>query len=237
MAGGGLERLTVGTRARFADRRAAGRQLARALARKHLRAPVVVLGLPRGGVPVAYEVARLLRAPLDVMPVRKVGMPGQPEVALGAIAASGVIVRSALGESGLEPGAQEFAALAAREELELLRRERLYRAGRGALELSGKTVIMVDDGLATGATMLAAVRAARKAGAAVIVAAAPIGSDEAAALIGPECDDTVILAIPPSLVAVGAWYEDFSQVEDREVCELLREASLYDFAGRSRRDM
>ena len=209
----------------FADRRAAGAQLASAISRRALRAPVVVLGLPRGGVPVAFEVARALRAPLDVMPVRKVGMPGQPELALGAIAAGGVTVRQPLGYAGFEPDAREFAALADAERGELERREQLYRRGRPPLELEGKTAILVDDGLATGATMLAAVRAARKAGAARVVAAAPVASNEAAGRIGAECDDTVILRIPPALRAVGEWYTDFGQLEDREVCELLEEST------------
>lgn len=217
----------------FTDRRAAGRQLAGAVAGLGLRPPVVVLGLPRGGVPVAFEVARALRAPLDVMPVRKVGMPGQPELALGAIAAGGVIVRQPLRYAGYGPDAQEFAALAEHERGELERRERLYRAGRPPLELTGKTAVLVDDGLATGATMLAAVRAARQAGAAAVVAAAPVASDEAAALIGAECDAIAILGIPPALQAVGEWYLDFGQVEDREVRELLQDSERKPF-GRLR---
>jgi putative phosphoribosyl transferase len=205
----------------FADRRAAGRQLAAAVARLRLKTPVVVLGLPRGGIPVAVEVARALRAPLDVMLVRKVGMPGQPELALGAVATGAVTVREPRDYGGLEPGTEEFASLAERERRELVRREQLYRAGRPPLELIGKTVVLVDDGLATGATMLAAVRAARKAGAATVVAAAPVASDEAAARIGAECDELVILEIPSSLRAIGEWYLDFAQLEDSEVCELL----------------
>ena len=208
----------------FVDRRAAGRQLATAVAALGLRPPLVVLGLPRGGVPVAFEVARALHAPLDVMLVRKVGMPGQPELALGAIATGAVTVRQPLRYAGYGPDAQEFAALAERERGELERREQLYRVGRPPLELKGKTAVLVDDGLATGATMLAAVRAARKAGAAAVVAAAPVASDEAAALIGAECDAIVILGIPPLLRAVGEWYLDFGQVEDREVCELLQDS-------------
>src|SRR5579864_1691989 len=146
----------------FADRTAAGRELGAAVARLPLQAPVVVLGLPRGGVPVAVEVAQALRAPLDVIVVRKVGMPGQPELALGALATGGVTVQELPGYGGFESGGQEFAALAERERRELVRREQLYRAGRPPLQLAGKTAVLVDDGLATGATMLAAVRAARK---------------------------------------------------------------------------
>jgi len=217
----------------FADRREAGRQLAAAVAALGLRPPLVVLGLPRGGVPVAFEVARGLHAPLDVMLVRKVGMPGQPELALGAIATGGITVQPPLHFRGYGPDAQEFAALAERERGELERREQLYRAGRPPLELAGKTAVLVDDGLATGATMLAAVRAARKAGAAAVVVAAPVASDEAAALIGAECDAIAILGIPPLLRAVGEWYLDFGQVEDREVCELLGDSGRK-HAGRSR---
>ena len=190
--------------------------------RRHLQQPVV-LGLPRGGVPVAFEVARALKAPLDVMLVRKVGMPGQPELAAGAVAAGEVTVRQPLA-GGFGPDAQQFAALAQRERLELERREHLYREGLPPLDLKGCTAVLVDDGLATGATMLAATRAARRAGAASVVAAAPVASDEAAALIHAECEEAIILEIPPFLYAVGEWYADFSQVEDAEVCRLLRQA-------------
>jgi putative phosphoribosyl transferase len=217
----------------FADRREAGRQLAGGVAALGLRPPLVVLGLPRGGVPVAFEVARALHAPLDVMLVRKVGMPGEPELALGAIATGGITVQQPVHFRGYGPDAQEFAALAERERGELDRREQLYRAGRPPLELEGKTAVLVDDGLATGATMLAAVRAARQGGATAVVVAAPVASDEAAALIGAECDAIVILGIPPLLRAVGEWYLDFGQVEDREVCELLQD-SAGKHVGRSR---
>jgi putative phosphoribosyl transferase len=209
----------------FANRRQAGVALARAMATLPLQAPVLVLGLPRGGVPVAFEVARALRAPLDVLVVRKVGLPGQPEFAIGAIASGDVSVRQPEAEGGFYPDAGRFAALAGSERIELLRREQLYRAGRAALDLHGKTVVLVDDGLATGATMLAAVRAAHQAGAACVVVAAPVGSDEAAALIGPECEQVVILLKPPLLRSVGEWYADFSQVDDEEVRRLLAAAA------------
>jgi len=149
-------------------------------------------------------------------------MPGEPELALGAIATGEITVREG---GGFEVSAQEFAALAQRERLELERREHLYRRGLAPLDLTGKTAVLVDDGLATGATMLAAIRAARRAGAAAVVAAAPVASHEAAARIRGECDALVILEIPPSLYAVGQWYEDFTQVEDAEVCSLLQRAS------------
>jgi putative phosphoribosyl transferase len=206
----------------FANRNDAGRCLGVAVAKLSLGGPLRVLGLPRGGVPVAFEVARALHAPLDVMLVRKVGMPGQPELALGAIAAGEITVRQPYGEFG--PNAQEFAALAQRERLELQRREHLYRGGLAPLDLSGETAVLVDDGLATGATMLAAIRAARRAGAAAVVTAVPVGSPEAAARIRGECDALVILNTPVSLYAVGEWYQDFTQVEDAEVCRLLQQA-------------
>jgi putative phosphoribosyl transferase len=205
----------------FADRAAAGVALARELQRRLLRPPLIVLALPRGGVAVAYEVAHMLHAPLDVLVVRKIGMPGQPELAIGAIASGGILVH----EPGME---QEFPELAAsfdrlveEQRLELERRERVYRPGAGALELGGKSAILVDDGLATGSTMLAAVRAARKAGAATIIVAAPVASPEAAALVRREADATVILQTPPALLAIGQWYRDFEQLEDAEVCRLL----------------
>ena len=205
----------------FADRKSAGAALARALQEIKLTPPVVVLGLPRGGVPVAYEVAQALRAPLDVMVVRKIGMPGQRELAIGAIASGNIIVR--------EPSAAEYPAifdvpfeeLAERERAELRRRERIYRANAAPVDLRGRTVILVDDGLATGATMLAAVRAARHAGAATVVVAAPVASDEAVAVVGAEADKMVILRTPAVMFAIGQWYENFEQVEDAEVCALL----------------
>jgi putative phosphoribosyl transferase len=206
----------------FANRNEAGRRLGVAVAKLALSGPLRVLGLPRGGVPVAFEVARALHAPLDVMLVRKVGVPGQPELALGAIAAGEITVRQPGGYFG--PDAQAFTALALRERLELQRREHLYRGGLAPLNLSGETAVLVDDGLATGATMLAAIRAARRAGAAAVVTAVPVGSAEAAARIRGECDKLVILQIPSSLYAVGEWYEDFTQVEDAEVCRLLQRA-------------
>jgi putative phosphoribosyl transferase len=205
----------------YADRTEAGRELARAVARRKLPRPVTVLALPRGGVPVAYEVAKILRAPLNVMVVRKIGIPGQPELAIGAIAAGDIIVR--------EPDTQyryagldlPFERLAERERLELERRERTYRAELPALDVRGHAVVLVDDGLATGATMIAALRATRKAGATWILVAAPVASDEASALVGGEADDLVILRTPAYLSSIGEWYERFDQVEDEEVCRLL----------------
>ncbi len=205
----------------FADRTEAGRALARKVQNLHLRAPMLVLGLPRGGVPVAYEVARALNAPLDVMLVRKVGMPGQPELAIGAIASGDIVVHEPrMGQPAAElTGIFDRLVETQRQELE--RREQVYRRDLAPLDLKGKKVILVDDGLATGSTMLAAIRATRKAGAALIVVAAPVASLEAAELVEDEADEAVILQTPAMLWAIGEWYQNFEQVNDAEVCRLL----------------
>jgi putative phosphoribosyl transferase len=205
----------------FADRAAAGAALAHEMQQRTLQRPVLVLALPRGGVPVAYEVARTLDAPLDVMLVRKVGMPGQPELAIGAVAPGGIVVHDHTLEQEIPGIAEAFDRIAAKERLELLRREEVYRAGLEPLVLGGKTVVLVDDGLATGSTMLAAVRAARAGGAAAIIVAAPVASPQAAQLLATEADGIVILQIPAMLFAIGEWYERFEQLEDDEVCRLL----------------
>jgi putative phosphoribosyl transferase len=206
----------------FADRAAAGAALARELQQHQLPPPVLILALPRGGVPVAHEIARVLGTPLDVMLVRKVGMPGQPELAIGAVASGDIVVR----EAGLErdfPGiTAAFERIATQERRELQRREQVYRAGLAPLLLEGKSVVLVDDGLATGSTMLAAVRAARAGRAARIIVAVPVGSPQAAELLAPEADQLVILQTPAVLFAIGEWYERFEQLEDEEVCRLLR---------------
>jgi len=205
----------------FPDRTVAGRELGAALAARHLTGSLLVLGLPRGGVPVAFEVATALGAPLDVMVVRKIGMPGQPELAVGAIASGGIVVRDPDTLRYMPGDAGSFDRLVARERVELERRERAYRAGRPPLELEGRIVILVDDGIATGSTMLAAVRAARQARAARVIAAAPVSSHEAAALLAKEADEAVFLMVPPALYAIGQWYELFNQLEDDEVRRLL----------------
>lgn len=209
----------------FANRQAAGVALARALRQRAPGDDLLVLGLPRGGVPVAYEVARALRAPLDVMVVRKVGMPGYEELAIGAVASGGIVVLEgpAAAASGLDPGVLEALVAAQRRELE--RREHRYRRGRPAPPLKDRTVMLVDDGIATGATMTAAVRAARRAGARRVVVAAPVSSVEALAQLEREADEVVVLEAPVGFTAVGQWYHDFGQTEDEEVIDLLSRAA------------
>jgi putative phosphoribosyl transferase len=208
----------------FANRAAAGTELARALKHRTLQPPVTVLGLPRGGVAVAAPVAKALHAALDVIVVRKVGMPGQPELAIGAIAPPNIVVREPRVADELSEYDDlhdtTFARAASEARRELDRREQLYRAGLPPLDLSGRTAILVDDGLATGSTMLAAIRAARAAKAARIVVAAPVASPDAAALVAAEADETVFLETPP-LFAISQWYEEFEQLDDHEVCRLL----------------
>ena len=192
-----------------------------------LKPPVTVLGLPRGGVAVAAPVAKALHATLDVIVVRKVGFPDQPELAFGAIAPLNIVVREPrvadeLSEyDDLHDAAFERAA--SEEQRELERREQLYRADLPPLDLSGRTAILVDDGLATGSTMLAAIRAARAMKAARIIVAAPVASPDAAALVATEADETVFLETPP-LFSIGQWYEEFAQLDDHEVCRLLAHA-------------
>jgi len=210
---------------RFADRRAAGKLLGRAVAALRIPTPVTVLGLPRGGVPVAFEVANALDAPLDVLAVRKIGMPGQPELAIGAIAVGGVIVHEARATPFLGTVRPSFPELAAAERRELRRRENLYRQGLPPIDVAGRNVVLVDDGLATGATMVAAIRAARRLGAASVIAAAPVAGPEAALRIAGEADQVTILETPEILFAVGEWYHEFPQLEDMEVCGLLARAA------------
>ena len=206
---------------RFKDRAAAGIALAHALKRRSLKPPLLVLGLPRGGVAVADKVASELGAPLDVMLVRKIGMPGQPELAIGAIASGNIVVHEPRIDKEIPGLAHTFNMLVEAERRELERRERVFRSGLAPLTLKDKTVILVDDGIATGSTMLAAVRAARKAGATTIIAAAPVASAEATELIRGEADEVLIVQVPALLFAIGEWYEQFEQIEDAEVSRLL----------------
>ncbi|HWQ11283.1 MAG TPA: phosphoribosyltransferase [Roseiflexaceae bacterium] len=208
----------------FRDRREAGRQLAAMLTAYAHRPDVLVLALPRGGVPVAFEVARALDAPLDVFLVRKLGVPGHEELAMGAIASGGVRVLNEQLVHTLSIPDHVIEAVAAREQQELARRERLYRGERPPPDLRGRTVILVDDGLATGATMYAAVKALRQQLPARIVVAVPIAAPEACAELSEEVDDIVCAATPEPFYAVGLWYADFSQTTDEEVRDLLRRA-------------
>jgi predicted phosphoribosyltransferase len=205
----------------FHDRRDAGRQLASHLTRYAGRDDVIVLALPRGGVPVGYEVAEALEAPLDVFLVRKLGVPGHEELAMGAIASGGVRVLNdnAVRMYRLPDSAVE--RVTAEEQRELARREREYRRGRPPVDVTGKTVILVDDGLATGSTVRAAVAALRRLEPARIVVAVPVGSTETCAAIAEEADEAVCAEEPDPFFAVGQWYDDFSPTTDDEVKQLL----------------
>jgi predicted phosphoribosyltransferase len=205
----------------FHDRRDAGRQLAAQLASFAGRSGVVVLALPRGGVPVGYEVARTLLAPLDVFLVRKLGVPGREELAMGAIASGGVRVLNEDVVRVLGIPVDVIDRVAAEEEQELARREWEYRDDRPAPDVAGKTVILVDDGLATGSTMRAAVLALRQRRPASVVVAVPVGAPETCAAMNQVADETVCAQMPQQFAAVGLWYEDFSQTTDEEVRQLL----------------
>ncbi len=208
----------------FRDRAEAGRRLASALRHLAGRRDVLVLGLPRGGVPVASAVARALGAPLDVLVVRKLGVPGQRELAFGAIASGGVRVlnQELVIGLGLEPRVINAAAAAEQEELQ--RRERAYRGDAPALDLMGKTVVLVDDGLATGASMRAAVMALRARRPAQIVVAVPTAASQACDELRDLADDVVCVETPAYFVAVGERYDDFRETSDEEVRTLLAEA-------------
>ena len=206
---------------RFRNRTDAGRQLAEKLAAYADRPDVLVLALPRGGVPVGYEVARALGAPLDVFVVRKLGVPGYAELAMGAVATGGVRVLNDEIVRGLGISEHEIDAAVAREMQELARRDRLYRGDRQPPDVGGRTVILVDDGLATGATMRAAVQALRQQQPARIVAAVPTASPDTCQVLKAEADDVICAMTPEPFFAVGHWYEDFTQTTDDEVRELL----------------
>jgi putative phosphoribosyl transferase len=209
----------------FPNRAEAGRLLAEKLAQYAGRDDVIVLGLPRGGVPVAYEVARALGVPLDVFIVRKLGVPGFEELAAGAIASGGVRVLNDDVVRGLPNASEIIEAITAREAAELERRESSYRNGRPPPELRGRVVILIDDGLATGATMRAAVAALRQRGAAKIVVAVPVGAPDTCRELEAVADETVCVVAPEFFRAVGQYYEDFAQTSDEEVRDLLARAA------------
>jgi putative phosphoribosyl transferase len=204
----------------FTDRADAGQRLGRRLG--FLRgAEAVVLGLPRGGVPVAFEVARELGAPLDVIVVRKLGVPSQPELAMGAIGEDGIQVISDEVTRSAQITAAELTAVAEHERAELDRRASSFRAGRSRIDVAGRTVVLVDDGLATGATARAACQVARLHGAVRVVLAVPVGPRQSVEAMRGCCDEVVCLESPRLFFAVGQWYDNFRQVSDAEVVDLL----------------
>lgn len=205
----------------FRDRVQAGQLLSRKLKHYADGADVIVLALPRGGVPVAREVARVLHAPLDVFLVRKLGTPGQEELAMGAIASGGIRVLNdeVVDMLGVPP--EVIESVTAKELRELARRERLYREGRPALDVAGRTVVLVDDGLATGSTMRAAVAALRQAEPKRIVVAVPVAAASTCRDLRGEADEVICLHMPEPFYSVGFWYEDFSQMSDEDIREVL----------------
>jgi len=207
----------------FRDREDAGRQLAQRLGRYRLERPIV-LALPRGGVPLAYQVAEALAAPLDVLPVRKLGCPGRSEIGIGAIALDGEPIWDWQAMRTLRVSEVDLAQIEAGERLELERQRRLFRGDRPMPDLRGRTVIIVDDGLATGATARAAIQAVRSLGAKRLVLAVPVGAPDAVAALWQQVDDLVCLVCPAPFIAVGLWYRDFGPVPDATVITLLERA-------------
>jgi len=212
--------------ARFRNRAHAGRVLAETLTRYADRGDTVVLALARGGVPVGFEVAVALGAPLDVFLVRKLGVPGHEELAMGAIASGGVRVIDAETVAALGIVPETIDAVAAAEQRELERRERLYRGGRAALRIAGRTVLLVDDGLATGASMHAAAIAVRRQHPRQLIAAVPTGAADACRQLADAVDCVVCATTPQPFFAVGLWYDDFAQTADEQVRDLLDRAAL-----------
>jgi putative phosphoribosyl transferase len=205
----------------FGDRREAGRAVAEQLTSYRNRSDVLVFGLARGGVPVAWEIAAALHAPLDVFLVRKLGVPNWSELAMGALASGGGVVMNEDVVSGLHVTDEQLRDVIDSEKAELLRREHAYRGGRPVADLRDKVVILADDGIATGASMLAAVRAVRAAGPKSVVVAVPVGPESTCRELAQEADDVVCVAMPPGFEAVGQVYGDFHQIADDEVRELL----------------
>jgi predicted phosphoribosyltransferase len=205
----------------FVDRREAGRALAQQLAAYSGRDDVLVFGLARGGVPVAWEIAAALRAPLDVFLVRKLGVPQWSELAMGALASGGGVVMNEDVVAGLRVTDEQVREVIDSETAELLRREHAYRGGRPIADLRDRIVILADDGIATGASMLVAVRAIRAAGPKSIVVAVPVGPESTCRELAQEADDLVCATMPPGFEAVGQVYDDFHHISDDEVRELL----------------
>ena len=211
----------VTARRRFHNRTDAGKQLAARLLAFANDPSVRILGLPRGGVPVAYEVATTLHAPLDILPVRKLGVPGEPELAMGGIASGGIRVLNPGIVRALGISDAMIEAATRQEERELIRREHLYRGERPLINLRGRTVIVVDDGIATGATQRAAVIAVRRLGAARCIVAVPVAAATTCDALHAEGTEVLTVLMPLDLYAIGHWYEDFPQTTDAEVRELL----------------
>ena len=207
----------------FLDRRDAGRQLAKLLQHYAHGDEPLVLGLPRGGVPVAFEVARALDAELDVFMVRKLGVPGQEELAMGAIASGDIVAWNEDVLAAMRVAREDMAATLARERAELARRARTYRGERASPRIEGRTVVLVDDGLATGASMRAAARALRERNPRELVIAVPVAAAETSRDLRREADELVCAAQPDPFYAVGLWYQDFSATADEEVSKLLRD--------------
>lgn len=211
-------------RDRFKDRQEAGQLLAEALTAYQDDPQTIVLGLPRGGVPVAFEIAKSLHVPLDVFIVRKLGVPGQPELAMGALATGGVQVFNEEIIQSMHISQEEIQGVIRREQAEISRREKAYRGTRPFPALTGKTIVLVDDGIATGATMRAAIKALRMHLPKQVFVAVPVAADEQCHVIAPLADAFFCLLRPFQFYAVGAWYDDFSQTEDEEVYALLKKA-------------
>ena len=216
----------------YANRREAGVELAARLSAYRNREDVVVVALPRGGVPVGYEVARALGAPLDVFLVRKLGLPGHAELAMGAIASGGVRVLNADVVGWYRVSQDVIDDVARQEQRELERREVVYREGRAPVQLKGRVVVLIDDGLATGSTMRAAVEAVRAHGPSRVIVAVPVGAPDTCRDFTAIADEVVCTRTPEPFSAVGLWYRDFSQTSDEEVRQLLHQQTA-DAVGRS----
>ncbi|MGZ9096830.1 MAG: phosphoribosyltransferase [Micavibrio sp.] len=210
---------------RFENREEAGQELSNALAQYKDKPDTIILALPRGGVPVAHEAAKILNLPMDVWLVRKLGVPGHEELAMGAIALNGTYHINKEIALSLNVPQRLLNQVIARERIELARRNKLYRQGRPIPEIKGKTIIIIDDGLATGATMRAAIESLRQMHAAKIVAAAPVGAKETCRALAEVADEVACLRMPEPFYGVGQWYRDFSQTSDEEVQKILEQST------------